>query len=909
MTLLLARDALVARRASVRQDLEPLARSLRADLEPLLAQPELTVPPEKARLTRTGGRCPVHGALLEFDPSSPRAHTCPDCGVVYTEEEHYRWWIMNYQLWLAERSVHAAALGVLTDDGASLDLARCILRGYADRYLSYENKDNVLGPTRLFFSTYLESIWLLQLACALSLLESEDEDRSVGAVVRERVLVPSAALIAQYDEGTSNRQVWNNAALLAAGALLGDDAMVHRAVHGRSGLAAHLTGSLLTDGTWYEGENYHLFAHRGLWYGVQCCSTLGIELPDDGVKRFEEGFATPLLTALPDFTFPARRDSQYAVSLRQWRFAESCELGMARTGDARLAAALMRLYDENGPARPTGRGRSTAEAERNVPAARLTRADLGWKSLLCAALRLPLSEEPPLQSAHLPAQGFAVLRRDAGRVYVALDYGTPGGGHGHPDRLNAWLVVGDARILEDVGTGSYVERTLFWYRSTLAHNAPLIDGRSQPYGSGRLEAWDERGAAGWIEASFALVPGRVRATRRLIVMPDYMIDELEWNGADVATIDVPFHVEPDPDPQHRWIPAPLPEPAENGGGFGFLHDVQRLDGPSPGTFTVNVRGRSVRAWTHCDRPHEWYRAVGPGPPGSPERAFVFVRAAAQSGRVRSLWSWSPAVTASRIDGEGCAVELGEERHLHQLVDGRWSITLHTQGARSSIDLDGRVARATGDDAVEDAASAAPAPPRHVLAPGRPFVMELGKRHYRRSEEPWETAGAPGATLRIAASRVSVDLDIDVHKRDPYFAPPRPDNPLDNEDPDINSDGVQLYVYLPDSHAYASWILVPVTDSTEVRVRSRESAGSPVALEADWRSTTDGYRIRCRLARGARGLGVDRDFMVNVVVNEMSRDRERRRGQLVATGSNEEWVYLRGDREDTRRMLAFEIVDV
>ena len=49
-------------------------------------------------------------------------------------------------------------------------------------------------------------------------------------------------------------------------------------------------------------------------------------------------------------------------------------------------------------------------------------------------------------------------------------------------------------------------------------------------------------------------------------------------------------------------------------------------------------------------------------------------------------------------------------------------------------------------------------------------------------------------------------------------------------------------------------------------------------------------------------------MLNVVINEISRDRERRRGQLVATGATGEWVYLRGDREDPHRMLAFAIVD-
>jgi hypothetical protein len=906
MTLLVAPDALAERRASLRPDLEPLARSLRADLTPLLEQAELPIPAEKARLTRGGGRCPVHGVLLDFDPWSPRAHRCPVCGVVYTDDAHYRWWIMNYQLWLAERAVHAATLGALTGDVACLGLARRILGAYAERYLTYENKDNVLGPTRLFFSTYLESIWLLQLACALSLVESAGTDDRLGGQVRDRLMLPSVRVIAEYDEGTSNRQVWNNAALLAVAALLGDASLAERAVAGRSGIASHLTGSLLADGTWYEGENYHLFAHRGLWYGVQFCETLGIALPEAGLARFGEGFATPLLTALPDFTFPARRDSQYGVSLRQWRFAESCELGLARTGDARLAAALGHLYAGDAPERPTGRDRSTAEAERNLPAARLTRADLGWKSLLCASVRLVPGEELPPRSVHLPAQGFAVLRRDAGRVYVALDYGTPGGGHGHPDRLNAWLVVGDARLLEDVGAGSYVERTLFWYRSTLAHNAPLIDGHSQPYGSGRLEAWDERGAAGWIEASFALVPGRVRATRRLIVMPDYVIDELEWIGADVATIDLPFHVDPDAVPDRRWRAVSLPEPADEGGGFGFLHDVQRLDEPVRDAFTVRANGCVARAWTHCDQPHTWYRAVAPGPPGAAERAFIFVRSVAQSGLVRTVWSWNHEVTSVQVDGAGCLVQLGDERHLHQLVDGRWSITLHTHGARSSIDLDGRVASEQVDG--EDQEDVVPAIPRHVLAPGRPFVMELGKRHYRRSEEPWEAAGAPEATLRIAANRASVDLDIEVRKKDPYFAPACAENPLDNEDPDINSDGVQLYVRLPDSHAYASWILVPVSGSHAVRVRARESAGSPLALESDWRPTPEGYRIRCRLPRGARGLGVDREFMANVVVNEMSADRERRRGQLVASGSGEEWVYLRGDREDTRRMLAFEIVD-
>src|SRR5205085_10500519 len=107
-----------------------------------------------------------------------------------------------------------------------------------------------------------------------------------GHKIRERIIEPSAALIASYDEGASNRQVWNAAALVAANRLLGREAQVERALFGRSGISYHLENGLLPDGTWYEGENYHLFAHRGLWYGVTMAESLGAALPAALVAGF-----------------------------------------------------------------------------------------------------------------------------------------------------------------------------------------------------------------------------------------------------------------------------------------------------------------------------------------------------------------------------------------------------------------------------------------------------------------------------------------------------------------------------------------------------------------------------------------------------------------------------------------------
>src|SRR4029079_2866365 len=149
----------------------------------------------------------------------------------------------------------------------------------------------------------------------------------------------------------------------------------------------------------------------------------------------------------------------------------------------------------------TARWRSAAETEHNVPPVRLTRSDLGWKSLLVALPSLPPETGRGVGDTLLEGQGLAVFRRSEGRVYVALDYGVSGGGHGHPDRLNLWLVDDENRVLEDVGTGSYVDRSLHWYRSTLAHNAPLIDGRSQERVNGACIAWSNSDTEGWVSAS------------------------------------------------------------------------------------------------------------------------------------------------------------------------------------------------------------------------------------------------------------------------------------------------------------------------------------------------------------------------------------------------------------------------
>jgi len=898
MSILLTTEQLRERVSVARGPLRTLAASLSEDLRPLLAN-DLYFPEAKALLSREGGRCALDGTLLEFEPFVRHEHRCPKCGTIYRGQLHDRFWIYWYQLWLAERAVHAALLSTLDVDRSFAALAESILLGYADRYSSYPNVDNVLGPTRLFFSTYLESIWLLQICVATDLIGASNP--TLADRVRAEIIEPSRVVISDYNEGASNRQVWNGVALLAAAMSVGDRTAAETAVFGSGGIVSHLATGLLADGTWYEGENYHLFAHRGLWYGVTLAERAGLEIPRELLARFQSGFATPFLSALPDFTFPSRRDSQYAVSLRQWRIAEHCELGLARDDDPILVGALERMYCDDVPRVGTNRRTSSADAERNGPATSLTRADLSWRALLFARPELPPLERYAPRSTLLERQGLAVFRRESARVYVALDYGVSGGGHGHPDRLNLLVSNGNTRWLDDYGTGSYVDASLHWYRSTLAHNAPLANGISQKQVDGELLAFDERGAAGWIEASATIADG-VEVQRTVIAMSGYLIDELSWRSIESITIDVPFHAGFATD-RSRSVESPMEGGQGTEDGFRFLREtsVQRSNRDETVRFdAVAADDSRLSAWFHPNVDSEFWRVVAPGPPTDGERPFVVVRMRGATGRLRTVLAWSDDIVSVGI-ADDVRVSLSDgSSHGHSRTQSGWHIELEAGAAHSSIDLARR-----------------PTPPRIAAAPppaldatpgfelsrrGVPTAIELGELHYRRSEQSWTAAGGPSARVTMSyveTPNKTLRVTIDVAKSERTFSLADAVNPYDNEHPDVNGDGVQLY--LSSDQGLSAWMLVPEATSSRVRTRQLERWLAAVPVSAVWSPTSDGYSIDVEIA-GCIPKAID------ILINEKPRGRERRRGQLVLSGGRGDFVYLRGDRHERTPLVPIRLTD-
>lgn len=870
------------------------------------------IPEVKALLSVDGGRCPADGATLRFDPWSPDAHTCPRCQTRHSGMRHHRAWARLQHLWLAERAVELAALTALGEGGEPAARRSAeILRTYGDRYFQYPNRDNVLGPSRLFFSTYLESIWVLNyLSAAMLLKETEwfdDATRRAVATVADE----AANLIGDFDEGFSNRQTWNNAALCAIAVWFEDEDLATRAIQGQTGLIAHLRG-YREDGLWYEGENYHLFALRGMIAGTTWAAEAGVDFyaEPELAAGLSRALSAPAMTALPDFTFPARKDSRFGISLAQPMYLDTWEVALGRLvrgkpdpdASSDLPAWLGSLYAA-GPVRAEVFESYLHDAPMDEMPTTHSRRQLSWWSLLEMLPELPPSDEkwtPP--SVYLQGQGLAVLR--IGGRYASLECGSTGGGHGHPDRLNLTLHGDGVYWLPDFGTGSYVARELFWFRSTLAHNAPRLDGKSQPFEDAAIAGYDAGPEWGWARGRFGAL------TRTIVMGEQYLLDVVELAGRDERLLELPWHFAGTGEiAGARWNDAEL----EN----EFVSRVERIETEtSPVALELTKDSRSLTA--HFTFSGELVRAESPGrPDGSSRETFYLQRVRARNARCVTVLEYGrpgASVLGVRLSGDLIEIKTPSGGDRHRFAGTEW--TIEQRGKRIGLATVSAPLRMEGGLDLEPALQTTAAALRVAAPPAldgtldgfdtaEPLLLEL-EDQYRRSEEPYSGPEDFRAGVFANWDDDALYLAVVVHKHDPVFR--RPDaGPLllDNEPDDIHSDGVQ--VYLSDSTAPGvdspvwGYLVVPDPGGSAIRTRVvSDATGDARDVRGAWRATTDGYCVTLAVQwPGGLLTHVGGRVGFDVIVNEMAAGRERRVGQLVWSGGGG-WVWLRGDRQDPRR---------
>ena len=873
------------------------------------------LPEAKALLSVDGGRCEDCGGALLFDPWSPRVHHCGSCGREHGGVRHDRAWARWQHLWLAERAAETATVGVLAGDAAAAARAGGILDAYGERYLDYPNEDNVLGPARLFFSTYLESVWLTDYLAAAHLLRESGQLDGGTAERVSQVADEAVNLIGEFDEGFSNRQSWHNAAMAAVAAWFEDEELATRAIQGETGLIAHLLHGFGTDGLWYEGENYHLFALRGLLTGLGWSRLAGFDaFAEPALRpRLVAALRAPALTALPDFTFPARRDARYGVSLAQPMYLELWEVGLGRLraadeegedaqSEGSIADWLAALYESPAPAAGTFDS-YLHEAGLPAPATR-DRTGLSWWSLLdmSAAVDGNASGWQP-RSSLFAGQGLAILRR--GARYASLECGTVGGGHGHPDRLQLTLHDAGVHWLPDPGAGSYVARDLFWYRSTLAHNAPRLDGASQSATDGECDAFEEQGEWAWARGRWS------HAVRTVLAGPDYLLDLLETADQDTHLVELPWHLAGTvtirtPGSWQALADDPLARSE-------FIETVERFhaDG-DPASLVIDAvapGGAALRL--HVGGVGELLRVVGPGLPGQGASAFIVSRAAGTYTRLTTLVTPRDSVTLGSSQGDLIEVHRdgGSDRH-HRTAEG-WEID-HPGGR---VRLGGRIAPARApeplinrarDLGVQGAAAWIEDPPAlDGSLDGFDLAAPIHLDHddqYRRSEEPYAGSDVFAAQAWVNWNDAGLYIAVEVVADDVVLRPAdAPPLLLDNERDEIHSAGIQLYLSSPEHGGFIGLLVVPETDGSTVRVLPVTDTAAEDMVRGAWAPTPDGYRITLAVEPADWSLWyAGSEIAFDLIVNEMRQGRQRRAGQLVWSGGGG-WVWLRGDRQDPRRL--------
>lgn len=488
--------------ASVRDGIIGRADAWPGDFEQEYELSEWALPPEGGQWT-LWYVCPTHGVRLRYE--GPTAHVCPVDGEVHSgwpfDQVVYSW--MHSDLAAAARDAGLAYR--MTGQVSYAQEALEILIAYADAYDSYDLHDIHGEPTgsggRVLSQTLDESVWLIPVAWAFDLIaDAPVMTDAQRAHIEQDLLRPAVATIARHPAGISNWQSWHNAGMGAVGFALEDPALIATVLRGSEGFEFQMQQSVTSDGFWYEGSwGYHFYALSALMQLAEMASRAGYDAYANPSLRGM--FEAPLLFAMPDWTLPAFNDSGTSSLVSNDRYYE---------------VAYKRYQDE----------RFTAV---------LGVRDRGRDALFFGEPALPSSADLGLESHLFQDAGYAVMRAGQGddALYLALDFGPHGGGHGHYDKLGLVLFARGTVMGVDPGTQSYAAPThKTWDKVTVAHNTVVVDETTQLEATGSLHRFEALPDVTLASADAGEANPTASLVRTLLMTPEYVIDHFRASSTD-----------------------------------------------------------------------------------------------------------------------------------------------------------------------------------------------------------------------------------------------------------------------------------------------------------------------------------------------------------------------------------------
>lgn len=444
-------------------------------------------------------------------------HQCPKCRTVYSGEPYDDVLFSKTHYANLRRALDASWAYAVTGRAEFAADSRAVLLGYAERYSKYPYHDNQrkAGPTggHLNEQTLGEANMLATyIAPAVDLLHDEaalsPDDRKR---INDGLLRPMMKNIAKHEAGKSNWQSWHNAALFAAGALLGDQQAMRFTIESPSqGFLNQMRVSVSGEGMWYENSwSYHAYTLQSLTLHAEFARRCGVDLWKQTPLR--KMFTLPMRYEMPDGSLPRFGD---AVGASKGVAQNDLECAYHAFKDPVLLPAL-----------------STSPTLLSALYGRDTSAR---------------AKAAPLSSEVFPGAGHAILRSQSGAgLAAAITFGPYGGFHGHFDKLS-FVLFGHGRELGvDPGRAASQAYRLpihtHWYKGSISHNVVLVNGKSQGPAEGRLRSFGANDDRAIAVAECDKAYDGVKHRRMLYVGPAYALVVDDVSASKASTFEWIYH--------------------------------------------------------------------------------------------------------------------------------------------------------------------------------------------------------------------------------------------------------------------------------------------------------------------------------------------------------------------------------
>lgn len=289
--------------------------------------------------------------------------------------------------------------------------------------------------------------------------------------------------------------------------------------------------------------------------------------------------------------------------------------------------------------------------------------------------------------------------------YLRLDYGIPGGTHGHADKLHLDVTGASGLQSTDLGQvygASNADLTENWYRETVSHNTVVVDGTSQDRNArGTLKYFGTtprlQVADAEVKGAYASVPSAadVELRRAVLMTDDYTLDVFNAKGSTAHTFDQSWHGagaltfgKVAMTPASCPSPPCVLDPANTNFGYHRLTNVAQgtaTDGQWTGTWSEGLKLTALEP-----EATKVLHETGPGPAstGAPIPFVLVRREGITSTRYTTLLETSRATTAVRRIADGhVQVDLADGTQDDLLyADAGYALVKRHSGKLRSIDL-------------------------------------------------------------------------------------------------------------------------------------------------------------------------------------------------------------------------------